>query len=546
MALASIRPKGLNVDVPAYDVPPEFWTGASNMQFSDVHIEQRKGWAYIYDDNAAVATPLYVQNSLHNGVNHWLYGAASVVGVTDAAGTHTDLTPASNAPSGTDSADWNGCELNGSPVINWGVIPHSWDRSVASNVAPLTGWPGGYTARVMRSHRFHLFALNIGGGVDWPSVAMWSDAAAPGTLPDNSAGGGASGDAWTAGTVSEAGSLSLGDTGNAITDGLSLGEDFIVYKAGSAYVVFPTGDEFIYGQRPLLRTAGCLAPNCVAEWQGLHAVMGDGDIYLTDGTGSGTRSLIDRATRRTLFAELAQGEDSGQAIYERCFAVVSPNTSEVIFAYPVEGALHPNKALIWDASSGTTQFKDVVDVFGANSFRDLSIGGSGCPHAGYGNVSTAAVTDDYDSSVDTYDSIDRAYDANAAREASDGLVGIDIDNDTLVLLDGAEGQAVGQINAGVSRESLDFGDATQVKLLTEVWPKVIGNSGDVISVRAGGQMEPGDPITWSPYVNYTIGTDQKVDTFATGRYISVELLAQGARSWRCAGFDVNIELTGRY
>jgi hypothetical protein len=548
VALAQIRPTGLNTDIPAYDVPPELWTRAENMSFQDVHIEQTRGWRYIYDANPTVATPLYVQNSLHGGVNHWLYGCASAVGVTDAAGTHHNLTPASDAPSSTDAADWSGCELNGYPVINWGAIPHSWDRSTGSNVAPLAEWPSGYTARVMRAHRFSLWALNIGGGVDWPSVVMWSDTAAPGNLPAAiGGGGGGSGTAWTAGSSSNAGSLSLGDTGNAITDGLTLGDNFIVYKAGSSYVVFPD-ETLIYGQRQLLRTMGCLAPNCVAEWQGLHAVLGDGDIFLTDGTSAGTRSLIDRATRRTLFAELAQGEDpaNNQPIYERSFVVVSPNSKEVLFCYPTEGSLYPNKALVWDASSGTTRFKDTVDVFGANSFRSLRLGGSGTPSIAYGNLTISGVSDTWSTQTDTWATVDRTWDENAAREASDGLVAIDFDNATLAEFDINDSQEVGQINATVARESLDFGAPDQVKLLTEVWPKVIGSTGDVIQVRAGGQMEPGDPISWSPYVNYTIGTDRKVDTFATGRLISVEFLGQGIRGWRVGGFDANVELAGRY
>lgn len=539
MALARIRPTGLNVDIPAYDVPPEFWTGMTGMSFDDIQAEQVSGWRYIYDENAAEAAPLFVMNNLHLGVNYWMYGTADKVAVTTSSGVHHDLTPGAFGPSGTGSEDWNGAELNGYPVISWGGFPHSWDRSTSSNCQYLTGWPSAYLAKIIRAHRFHLFALNISGGVEWPSVVMWSDAAAPGALPDNSAGGGAAGDAWTAGTGSEAGNLSLGDTSKSITDGLSLGENFIVYKTGSAYQIYPTGDSFIYGQRMLLRTMGALATNCVTEWQSNHLVFGDGDIYITDGQNL-TRSIVDKQTRRTIFNELSNEQ------YERTFVCGSPNTNEIYFCYAVDGAPYPNKALVWDSSSGTTQFKDAIDIFGANSFRNLAIGGSGTPHIAPGNISTDSPTGAWSAQTDDWQDRTDTWDQNASQENLDGLVGIDHDNSKLIEFNVNDTQPVGQITARISRESLDFGDSASVKLLTEIWPKIIGTDSDVIQVRAGSQMEPYDPITWTEYQPYTIGSSKKIDTFARGRLISVEFLAQGARNWRCAGFDLNIEPAGRY
>ena len=544
MPIASFRPTGLvtPTDVPAHAVSPDYWTRADNMLFRDIFAEQTPGWSYIYDENAVIGSPLFVQNSFFLGTNYWLYGFANGVGVTASDGVHTDLTPTTNAPSGTTSADWNGCDLNGYPVLNWRGVPHSWDRSTSNNVQALTDWPTGYTAKVMRAHRFNLWALNIGGGVEYPSVVMWSTSAAPGLLPDDG-----NNTTWTPHSGNDAGSLSLGDTGRGINDGLTLGENLLVYKAGSAYSIFPTGDaDIIYGQRQFLRTQGALTTNCVAEWQGLHAVFGDGDIYLTNGQADGTRSIVDRATRRTLFSELAQGSDDDGDLYERCFVTVSPNTNEVIFAYVVEGGTYPTKCLVWDAGSDTTAFKDTVDVFGQSSFRDIQLGGSGTPHIAHGNVSRSVTLPTYATTTDTYDTTTDNYNTWDVSEATDGLVTIDIDNDKLAWFDNGITQEVGDLRTTLQREALDFGDPDSVKLVSEVWPKMVGNLGDVIRIRVGSQMEPSDEISWSPYVDYTIGSSRKIDTFAQGRFLSFEFLGENVQPWRCTGFEVNLERAGRY
>lgn len=532
MPIAKIRPTSLiaNQDIPAHEVPAEFWTQAENMSFREVYAERIPGFRPIYDANATIGPPQFLLNNVFQGVNYWLYGTDNEVAVTDAAGTHTDLDPASGGPSSQVPEDWSGCELNGFPILNWqgSAGPHSWDRNIGNNVAPLTGWPTNYTCQAIRSFKFYLIALGIGGAQDWPSVALWSDSAAPGNLPTT----------WTPGAGNDAGSLSFGDTGTGITDGLPLRDQFMVYKTNSTFIMQYIGGTLIFGQRQFLRTTGCLSTNCVAEWQGNHVVMADGDILIHD--GNQVRSLVDKATRRTIFSELSQDN------FERSYVLTNKNQNEVWVCYPTEGDTYPTKALVWDANSNTTRFKDTVDIFGGLSFRDILIGGTGCPHMAHGNVSETAVTDDWDSQVGTWDAQTRTWDENKVQEASDGLVAIDTDADELVFFDTGNDYSTGTLNARLLRESLDFGDAQVVKLCTEVWPRIVGTAGDVVSIRVGSKFQPDDPISWSDFVQFTIGSDQKIDTFATGRYLSFEFISSDGSPWRLTGFDVNLEQGGRY
>jgi len=539
MPMAKFRPVGLVTpdDIPANEVPPELWTAAENMAFRELFAERVPGWRYIYDANAAIAAPLHLLPITNLGINWWLYGCGSSIGVTDSAGVHTDLTPAAGAPSGATADEYTSCELNGKPIINWrdATGPHSWDLDVLNNVAPLTDWPSGYTCDVIRSHRNYLIALNIGGGVEWPSVALWSDAAAPGNLPDDGAG-----TTWTPAAGNDAGSLSFGDTGEGIVDGLTLQDKFIVYKPHSTYIMEYVGGSLIFGQRPFLTSAGALASNCVTEWKGKHVVLTDGDVILHDGNQA--ISLVDKATRRSLFNGLDQEN------YENCYVIHNNSQNEIWVCYPEAGAQFATRALVWDTNTGKIQEKDVINVSGGVSFRDVRLGGSGCPHAAHGNVSENITGNRYvDRGGDTYASVgDERYNEKEIQAATDGLVGVDVDAEDLVFLDNGEGYAAGDLQARVTRETLDLGDASAIKLVNRLWPRITGAIGTVVQCRVGAQMQLKEPINWSPFREFTIGESEYIDTFATGRFISVEFQTTNGGVWRCAGFDLELQITGNH
>jgi hypothetical protein len=56
-------------------------------------------------------------------------------------------------------------------------------------------------------------------------------------------------------------------------------------------------------------------------------------------------------------------------------------------------------------------------------------------------------------------------------------------------------------------------------------------------------MTPGDSTAWSPEVELT-SPDQIVNTFAQGRYISVELRSEAASTWTVTGIEIEAELRG--
>ena len=83
-------------------------------------------------------------------------------------------------------------------------------------------------------------------------------------------------------------------------------------------------------------------------------------------------------------------------------------------------------------------------------------------------------------------------------------------------------------------------------MITRVWPKVTGRSGDVLTFRLGGQETAVGPVTLGPRVTYTIGQETPVDTFVQGRFLSVNVESLGGAAWRMGSFDLEFREAGAF
>ena len=81
--------------------------------------------------------------------------------------------------------------------------------------------------------------------------------------------------------------MELSETPGAILDGLALRDTLQIYKEDAIYAATYTGRGFanlIFNFRLVSATHGLYARNCVADIGGRHFFVGDGDIFLYDGT----------------------------------------------------------------------------------------------------------------------------------------------------------------------------------------------------------------------------------------------------------------------
>jgi hypothetical protein len=150
----------------------------------------------IYETALAAAAPgqlMHAINAEFNGTNYWLIfeddGTAWAIEGTNETQIDDSLLAAVTNPSLFSSS-----RLNGVPVISNGSDePVYWDGSL---LVTLPDWTATETCQFITAFKFHLFALDISGpGGTFPNLLRWSDAAEPGTVPDD----------WTPGASDEAG-----------------------------------------------------------------------------------------------------------------------------------------------------------------------------------------------------------------------------------------------------------------------------------------------------------------------------------------------------
>ena len=508
-------------DVPPSEVPPDFWTLAQDVHFREGIAQRVNGWDQFL--GTASVTPIHVRNSFFNGTSVWYYLSAAAIYRVSSAGVHSNIT-GSFSFSGKVPNDITSCELNGLPVFNAGVdAPVYHDRST-SNVVDLPDWPTGYTCQVMRAFKNYLIAMDIDDGSSViPSMVMWSDAADPGAVPDDGFN-----TTWTASGNNDAGNLSVGGATEGIVDGQQLRDVFMIAKPHSLWSLQFVGGTAIFGLRQLSQTVGALARNCIAEVRGSLIMLSDGDIVQTD--GQQIRSLADSAVRRKIFASI----DPEQ--FEQSFVLHHKLQKEVWICYPDNGASIATTAAVYNYERERW------------SFRDLSIGGTGCSHADAGNITQSSVSTAWSAATYSWDSAsaDVPWNSTRVETPNDGIVGVDYDTPSLVRLDEVEEPDDGSVRTRLVRESLDFGLPDTYKLVNEIRPRIIGSQGDIVNVRIGGQNNADDPIQWSAFQPYEIGTTETLHTVARGRFISAEFLGDNNRTFRMPGFDIRWREAGRY
>jgi hypothetical protein len=505
-----ILPMGMILDQPPEIVPPGFWTDAENVTFSHGTTERVRGAGEVW---SAVVNPDHVAPTPTDAGNvYWTWASQTAITVTDGA-TNFDITPAGGI-SAVSGNVWSFDILNGINVINQGQgLPLYWDGNTGNAALPLPDFPAGSTCVALRAYKFHLVALNLGGAAGFDqSYLRWSDAAAPGTIPQS----------WTIGTGSEAGDNVLGDEPGPLVDARRLRDSLYIYKENAVYSMDYIGGAEVMGFRQVFGDVGAMALNCVADWSGQHVVLTKDDVIIHD--GQSWRSLIDDLNRRTLFTSL------NVAARGNCYLCTVEHDDEVWICIPTAANTYPDTAYVWHSDSDTW------------SIRDLP----GIRYVNYGNMPAAADENDpgnWDEQTLDWATIDRPWNTRVITVTDQGAVGVTASKalafGATVEFDGAA------IRTRIRHESHDFGAPELVKMVKRVIPRVHAADGTGFTVRVGSQMSLSDDVAWSVFT-FLKGGSRWVDCMVAGRYLSFEFESSFNADWRISGFQVELEPRSLY
>ena len=530
--LTEIRPTSVIQDIPPAEVGPEFWTDLRNFYMRVGYAQRMSGVSQFFADWTDPA--VNVINVREQTSNFWVVMGNSTVQVIDQAGTVTDITPAVYTPT-IEPFEATSTPINGFPVQNFIQSPPTfWDKNVGNICQPLPGWPASTTARSIRSFKQFLIAMNmVESSVEFGDKLRWSNAAEPGTVPTE----------WTASATNEAGDTTLSDTTGGIVDGLSLRGQFIIYKNHSTYLMNFVGGTFVFTFRKFLTTSGILANNCVAEAEGRHVVMTDGDVLVHD--GQNVKSLLDKKLRRFLFLQIDPDNFSNSFVFNYRAA------KEVWICFPTQGFEFCNLAVVWDYAHDLLSVRELPETWS---------------HGQSGLVLSATQALDWDSQTDTWDSSSGSWNraqftgafervlTSVAVSTQDGFADPLGDGNSRLLFvdDTSTSRDDSAVFGQITRESMDLGTPESLKYVRRVWPRVEGSTGTTLKIRVGVQDDPTAGISWSAQQDFRINEDSFLNFDASGRFISVRLEDDGAPGaipnalWRVHGFDLEYTFQGDF
>ena len=528
--LTEIRPTSVVEDIPAAEVPPEFWTQVENFYMRLGYAQRVAGISQFFLDWTDEA--LNLANVFSATLNFWTVMGKSTIQVIDQSGTVSIITPATYVgpilPAETTTTI-----INGFPVFNFRQDPPAfWDLNTSNIAVPLPGWPVNTTCRSIRTFQNFLFALNMTeAGNELPTKLRWSEAAVPGTVPQE----------WDATPTNNAGDASLADTAGGIVDAAALRGSFVIYKQHATYIATFVGGSFVFSFKKFLTTSGIMARNCVVEALGQHVVMTDGDVILHD--GQNVKSLVDEKLRRFIFLQI------DPVNFINSFVTNYRAAKEVWICFPTQGFVEPNVAVVWDYAHDELSTRLLPETWS---------------HSQSGLVLATTQALDWDGQLQTWNesagSWNRAQFTGAfERVLASVAVSVDVGDGVadglsrLLFVDDTSTNRDDTAVVGIiRRESLDLGTPEAVKYVRRVWPRIDGSTGTTIRIRVGVQDEPTEGISWSPFQNFKVNEDDFLNFDQSGRYISVSFeddsqpLATPNPIWGIHGFDLEYTFQGDF
>jgi len=433
---------------------------------------------------------------------------------------------AGGAYSTTAAENWTATVIGGVLVMTNGVDdPQYWELisgvpATIQKMQNLNNWTASTECRSMRAFRSFLIALNItSSGVSYPRLVKWSTEAGIQTTPTS----------WdVASATVDAGEYELADSKGAILDGLPLRDSFMIYKEDSIYSMTYVGTPFIFAFRQLSPSVGALAKNCIAEFDGGHFILGNGDIYIND--GQKVTSILPHKIRDYLFNFI----DGAQ--YKKSFVVADYGNTEMWACFPTaeNTSNQCNKAVVWNWTNNAFTLRDLPNL----------------AHIGYGSIDDPNSFTTWAAALPTWSAALGSWSATwSTVENVLVMAGL---TDTKLYRNASGNQEVTTDmtsyieRTGLSNTSQNQPDQTTVKRIKAIWPKMeVSGSDNTVNVYVGTQMSTEEAVTWTSAYTFNPDTQSKVSVRASGKLYGVKFESTGDFDWRLDSYAIELDDAGR-
>lgn len=506
------NPVGVNKSLASADLPPNVWSNVLNVSFKNGKASKAAGYSSIF--SPVPSDILHLAPSIESGILYWYEASYDKIYRTDGT-THLDVSRlVGGAYGATDDKGWTNCDLNTLVVMNNSADKPQCKFFGTDNFVDLPNWPATATCEVMRSYKNYLVALNINiAGTDYPTTVKWSSPADPGQAPGT----------WDeTDATNDAGENSLADTAGAIVDGRKLRDSFIIYKEDAVYSMSYTGGVFVFAFKQLFDDVGTLSKGCVAEFDGKHFVVGQGDVYVHNGVQKS--SVISGKMREYLFSNIKADA------YKRTFVVPDYSNTEMWVCFcssDNNDNLECDKALVWNWLDETWSLRQLPDI----------------RYATFGIVDPQ-LPDDWNSAVGAWDTDALPWGENNYNPSKLKVIMTSSTNDKIYLVGNTTVFDDVIFTSTLERDGLSINDDRGMKFVSSVTPHITGEG--AVQLYVGSQYIQDGPVTWKGPYQYNIGTQYKVDCRVTGRYIAIKFVTESVSNWSLNGYTLEFTpLAGR-
>lgn len=500
---------GINSDLTPEELGNGVWSTAQNMRFNNGYAERYRGTAQIFGTPAV--TPYFLAPYGTTTTRFWVHAGLTAVYVDDGT-TRTDIT--GTAPTGAVDNRWTGGSLNGVFVLNNGVDqPMFWGGDTAANLATLTGWNSAWRCSVLRPFKNFLIALDITKtATKYPHMVKWSDIAVPGAIPTS----------WDeTDPAKDAGEQDLAETSDLLVDCLPLGDVNVIYKERSMYAMSYVGAPYIFRFQRLPGESGMLARGCAVNTPLGHVVLTAGDVVVNNGTG--VQSIANGAVRSYIFNNI----DSTN--YKSAFVTANPQRNEVWICFPFGSSETCNAACVWNWIDKTWGLRTLVNV----------------TYGAFGQFNSSTTTTTWDGDSDTWETDATSWNENEYSPAEARLL-MCHSTPLISLTDTGTTDLSVLIESKLERTGMTMGDPYSVKTIRSIYPRIDGVFGASVNIEVGASMYPDSAPTWQTAQSFVIGSSIKVDSFASGRFLSIRFTNADYGAWRMKSFDVDYVNSGAH
>lgn len=516
--------KGLILDQEPYDIPISALSNGNNIRVDNGKIATATGWHQFKSEPSDYGRYQHIAGWFPQSgyslvavqSSYWKrYIGSDVAGI--------DVTPA-GGPNLINDGVWSSSPVGDSLIITNGVQAPFIMNPTDARFATLPNWPTGTSCRKIKYYNGYLIATGIiENGTEAPYVVRWSDAIIPGQINPT----------WDfTQTTNLAGRNELSGNDGPILDLEQLGDQMLIYMRNGVYSMQYIGGSFVFSFRKLFDDDGIINPGAVASFAGGHLVVGNDDIYLTDGTSK--RSLSDGRVTNHFYAAL----DNPLSV-----KVIRHSERDEIWICYSDGAgagtsgrrgvkadVAMNRALVYNYQYDAWTQQDL------DYFTDLTIGPRFTVDVQlWGDNNALPDQPSWGTQSKQWSTVNPVDTDTAPYFMRDQVI-YEGDREYIYWRTVEMTTIDGSLHTGfvkyaekpvsyIEQTKLDldelFGETQTLKRVSRILPQV-GGSG-YVDLSVGYSNTPNGSIAYKPNVRMNIENDYKVDVRAQGRYLSLKM-----------------------